>query len=87
MFILHFLRILFLLILFIPACARTDDKQPQATPTFNQVQQIEEVKPEKPAKIKLKRDAKDDYSWEISGDNVDEIIRADKRLKKDLKTE
>ncbi|RJQ14657.1 MAG: hypothetical protein C4560_11825 [Nitrospiraceae bacterium] len=69
----------------IQAC--TDSRGKQEETVFKQVPEIQEVRPEKPAKIKLKRDAKDDYSWEISGDNVDEVIKADKRLRKDLKTE
>lgn len=75
---------LFAILLFIPACSRTEEDQPHP---IKQVPQIEEIKPEKPAKIKLKRDAKEGYSWEISGDNVDEIIKADQRLRKTLKSE
>ncbi|MBS1112363.1 MAG: hypothetical protein H6Q92_125 [Nitrospirae bacterium] len=44
--------------------------------------EIQQVKPKKPVKIKLKRSAEDKYTWELSGDNVDEIVKADKRLKK-----
>ena len=74
-----------LLVLFIHACSRTEDKQQQ--PVFNQVPQIQEIKPERPAKIKLKRDSKEGYSWEISGDDAEEIIKTDKKLRKDLKSE
>jgi len=63
------------------------DAKSKQEAVFKQVPEIQEVKPEKPVKIKLKRNAKDDYSWEISGDGVDEIIRVDKRLRNDLKTE
>jgi hypothetical protein len=35
-------------------------------------------------KIKLKRTAKDEYSWELSGDDADEIVRTDRKLKKML---
>ena len=73
------------LILSVQACSRTEDKQQQ--PVFKQVPQIQEIKPERPAKIKLKRDSKEGYSWEISGDDVEEIIKADKKLRKDLKSE
>lgn len=65
------------------ACTENKPEPPQ----FKEVPQIQEVKPEKPTKIKLKRDAKDAYSWEISGDNVDEIIKTDKKLRKSLKSE
>jgi len=38
--------------------------------------------PRKPAKIKLHRNAKGDSTWEISGENVEEILRIDRRLRK-----
>jgi hypothetical protein len=44
--------------------------------------EIQQVKPKKPVKIKLKRTADGKYTWDLSGDDVDEIVRADKRLKK-----
>jgi hypothetical protein len=74
-----------LLLIFTPAC--TDSKGQKQEPVFKQVPEIQEVKPEKPVKIKLKRNAKDDYSWEISGDDAEEIVNADKGLRKGLKTE
>ncbi len=82
-----FLIVLFsiALLLSVQACSRTEDKQQQ--PVFKQVPQIQEIKPERPAKIKLKRDSKEGYSWEISGDDVEEIIKADKKLRNDLKSE
>lgn len=43
---------------------------------------VQGVRPEKPVKIKLKRDNQGRYSWELSGDNPEEIIRVDRRLKK-----
>ncbi len=49
--------------------------------------EIQQVKPKKPAKIKRRRSAEDKYTWEITGDDVDEIIRADRRLRKLLKIE
>ncbi|MCX7913949.1 MAG: hypothetical protein N2511_05125 [Thermodesulfovibrionales bacterium] len=49
--------------------------------------ELQQIKPKKPVKIKLKRSAKGEYSWELSGDNVDDIVKADKRLRKLLETE
>lgn len=54
---------------------------------FSKNPDIQQVKPKKPVKIKLKRSAKGEYSWELSGDNVDDIIKADKRLRKLLEIE
>jgi hypothetical protein len=44
--------------------------------------ELQQIKPKKPVKIKLKRTAKDEYSWELSGDDVEEIVRTDHRLRK-----
>jgi hypothetical protein len=49
--------------------------------------EIQQVKPKKPVKIKLKRSADGKYTWDLNGDDVDEIVKADKRLKKLLNIE
>ena len=49
--------------------------------------EIQQVKPKKPVRIKLKRLADGKYTWDLTGDDVDEIVRADKRLKKLLNIE
>lgn len=49
--------------------------------------EIQQVKPKKPVKIKLKRSAEGRYTWELSGDDADEIARVDKKLRKLLKVE
>lgn len=49
--------------------------------------QIQQIKPNKPVKLKLHRNTKGEYSWDLTGDNVDEVYRADKRLRKLLKVE
>ncbi len=54
---------------------------------FEKSQTLQSIKPRKPVRIKLKRDFQGRYSWEITGDSVDEIINADKRLKKLLNIE
>jgi predicted secreted protein len=43
---------------------------------------LEQIKPKKPVKIRLKRTTKDEYSWELSGDDADDIVRTDQRLRK-----
>ncbi|MBI4686921.1 MAG: hypothetical protein HY756_03955 [Nitrospirae bacterium] len=86
MYILRLLLILLAASLFIPACTQAGSKE-NKQPVFKEVPQIQEIKPEKPPKIKLKRNAKDDYSWEISGEDVDEVIKIDRRLKSKLKPE
>lgn len=48
--------------------------------------ELQQLKPKKPVKIKLKRTAKDDYSWELTGDDAEDIILTDRRLRKVLGT-
>ncbi len=79
------LIILFVIVLILSVQACSDSANKHEDTVFKQIPQIQEIKPEKPPKIKLKRDSKESYSWEISGDNVDEIIEADKKLRKNLK--
>jgi hypothetical protein len=54
---------------------------------FKKQLEIQQVKPKKPVKIKLKRSAEHKYTWEITGDDVDEIVKADRRLRRLLKIE
>jgi hypothetical protein len=52
---------------------------------FKKQPEIQQVRPQKPVKIKLHRNAKGEYSWDLNGDNVDEIVNADRKLRKLLK--
>lgn len=49
--------------------------------------EIQQVRPQKPVRIKLHRNAKGEYSWDLTGDNVDEVVKADRRLRSLLKSE
>ena len=40
--------------------------------------------PPSEVKIKLKKDAKDGYSWELSGSDVDQILKVNGKLRKQL---
>jgi hypothetical protein len=51
---------------------------------FRKQPELQQIKPKKPVKIKLRRTAKGEYSWELSGDDADEIVRTDRKLKKML---
>ena len=63
----------------VTACAADkDDLQVKKQP------EIQQIKPKKPVKIKLKRSPKDEYTWELSGDDPDEIVRTDRKLRKML---
>lgn len=77
----HISLIILLFFAFSACGVQEGNKQPQV---FKQIPEIKEIKPQKPARIKLKRDTKGEYSWEISGDNGDEVIKTDKKLKESL---
>jgi len=57
------------------------------TPQLKKQPDIQQVKPKKPVKVKLKRSGDGKYTWDLTGDDVDEIVKADKRLKKLLNIE
>lgn len=53
---------------------------------FKKQPELQQIKPKKPVKIKLRRSAKDEYIWELTGDDADEILKTDKKLRKMLIT-
>ena len=53
---------------------------------FKKQPELQQIKPKKPVKIKLRRSAKDEYTWELTGDDADEILKTDKKLRKMLNT-
>lgn len=78
--------VLLIMIFLIPlqACTRTEEKKEGTV--FKQQPEILEVKTQqKPVTIKLKRSVNGDYSWDLSGSDADEVLKADKRLKDSLK--
>jgi hypothetical protein len=48
---------------------------------------IQHVVPKKPVRTKLHRNAKGEYSWDLTGDSVDDVVKADRRLRKLLDIE
>ena len=67
---------------FIPANAS------EPTPlTFKKHSEIQRIKPNKPVKIKLKRLANGTYTWDLTGVDIEEIIRIDRALREQLKLE
>jgi len=51
---------------------------------FKKQPEIQQIKPKKPVKIKLRRSPKDEYTWELAGDDAEEIVKTDRRLRKML---
>ena len=76
--------VLFVITLFIPlhSCSDSDGNQPETV--FRQLPEIREIRPQRPVKIKLKRNATGSYSWELRGDNAGAIIEIDKKLRKSI---
>lgn len=81
--------IVFLIFLFLLAFVFIDNSFSQQQPPIqvSKDKVLQYAKPKKPVKIKLHRDKKGEYSWDITGESVDEVIRADKRLRQLLKEE
>ena len=47
-------------------------------------EKIERLQPPPEVKIRLKKDSKDSYSWELNGSDVDQILKVNEKLKKQL---
>jgi predicted secreted protein len=75
----RFLLVIVLMMVTVAACAADkDDLQVKKQP------ELEQIKPKKPVKIKLRRSPRDEYTWELSGDDADEIVKTDRKLRKML---
>lgn len=78
------LFIMSLSLVFLSTYAYSGDNKPAQ---FRKQPEIQQVKPKKPVKIRLKRSSDGRYTWDLTGDDVNEIVRTDKRLKKLLNAE
>lgn len=45
---------------------------------------VKVLQPAKPLKVKIKKTAKDEIVWEIEGGDLDQVVRATHRLKKEF---
>jgi hypothetical protein len=57
---------------------------PVAKVTVEKERLEREPAPPREVKIKLKRDGKDNYSWELSSSDVDQLLKVNDRLRKHL---
>jgi hypothetical protein len=62
-------------------------KKPQAAFQAGKDTGIQHVVPKKPVRLKLHRNAKGEYSWDLTGDSVEDVVKADRRLRKLLDIE
>ncbi len=76
---------LFFVMLFLISSGCANDSTGKAVTVFKEIPELREIKPEKPVKIKLKRNAKGLYSWDLNGNNAEKVIQADKKLREALK--
>jgi len=74
-----FVVLLIVMFLALPNICSAEKPAPLA---YGKAQALSEAKPKKPVKIKVHRNAKGEYSWDLTGDDPDEVARADKRLRK-----
>lgn len=80
-----------ILLVFLACCERKPSSSdikpeplqtPKVTIEREKIEREEALPPE--VKIKLKRDGKDNYSWEVSGSDVDQVLKINEKLRKKL---
>jgi hypothetical protein len=80
-----------ILVFFLIACEKKSlppQAKPENPPIPKVVVEKEKVEREPPlppeVKIKLKKDGKDSYSWELTGSDADQILKVNEKLRKQL---
>jgi hypothetical protein len=82
--------IFFVWIFFCVACEKETPPQgksenPSIPKVIVEKEKIEKEQPLPPeVKIKLKKDGKDSYSWELTGSDVDQLLKVNEKLRKRL---
>jgi len=86
--------IFFMLIFFFFACEKKSpspqgkSENPPIPKVIVEKEKIEKEQPLPPeVKIKLKKDGKDSYSWELTGSDVDQLLKVNGKLRKQLEGE
>ncbi len=86
--------ILFIIILFVISCEKNSPPsvEKKEAPSIPKVVVEKEKTPTNEplppeVKIKLRRDGKDNYSWELSGSDVDQILKVNEKLRRSLTKE
>ncbi len=65
-----------------PASRSESSSVPKVIVEREKVEKEHPLPPE--VKIKLKKDGKDSYSWELAGSDVDQILKVNEKLRKQL---
>jgi hypothetical protein len=64
---------------------QTKSESPSVPKVIVEREKVEKEQPLPPeVKIKLKKDGKDSYSWELTGSDVDQILKVNEKLRKQL---
>lgn len=73
------------------ACGRESlppQSKPENPPAPEVIVEKEKTRKEQPlppeVKIKLKKDGKDGFSWELTGSDVDQVLKVNEKLRKQL---
>lgn len=67
-------------------CSCTNDPPENREIQIKQDKELMEIKPKKPVKVELKRKENGAYTWDITGEDVDKIIEADRKLRKSFQS-
>ena len=67
-----------------PFPAQGKPEPPSVPKVIVEKEKVERTLPPPEVKIRLRKDAKDSYSWELSGSDVDQILRVNEKLKRQL---
>lgn len=80
-----------IMILLLAACGRNSAPSPaksegsSAPKIVIEKEKMERERPLPPeVKIRLKRDGKENYSWELNGTDVDQILKVNEKMRKQL---
>jgi hypothetical protein len=65
-----------------PAVPSEEKPAPKVVVEKEKGEKLRPLPPE--VKIRLKRDGKDNYSWELSGSDVDQVLKVNEKLRKQL---
>ena len=79
------------IVLFLIACEKQSpapqgrSESPPVPKVFVEKEKVEKEQPLPPeVKIKLKKDGKDSYSWELTGSDADQILKVNEKLRRQL---
>ena len=71
-----------------PSSSPAKPEIPAVPKVIVEKERVEKEEPLPPeVKIRLKRDGRDNYSWDLSGSDADEILKVNEKLKKRLTQE